>query len=496
MTSRLTRRVVLGGLAATAGSMALASAPSSSVRPRPRGEAGLASTPSAPKALVSQSESLVKKAALSGDVGFAVVDVKSGEVLETRMGTVPLPPASTLKTVTSLYALDRLGPQHRFRTQVLVTGALRNGRVEGDLILVGGGDPTLDTDGLADLAVLVREAGIHEVTGAFKVYDGALPRGDRIDTEQPEHVSYNPAFGGLNLNYNRVHFEWKRTQDSYEISMEARATRFAPSTNVASMAVVDRKTPVFDHWSNGNRDNWSVARFALGSEGARWLPVRYPALYAGDVFRTLARSNGLVLQPATIIHALPEGTFIAEVASEPLQPILKDMLKYSTNLTAEISGLTASLSSRGVPSLERSAWRMSVFARNLGAEDAIFKDHSGLNYDNGITPAGMARVLAANASLAEMLKTVNLSAGKSLPAPKGVTAHAKTGTLNFVSSLAGFIETTRGRKLAFAFLSADTARRDAIPLAERESPAGAKSWANRSRNLQRDLIRNWADIYA
>ena len=47
---------------------------------------------------------------------------------------------------------------------------------------------------------------------------------DRIDGGQPEHVAYNPSYGGLNLNFNRVHFEWKKRQDDYEVTMQARAT--------------------------------------------------------------------------------------------------------------------------------------------------------------------------------------------------------------------------------------------------------------------------------
>ena len=68
---------------------------------------------------------------------------------------------------------------------------------------------------------------------------------------------------------------------------------------------------------------------------------------------------------------------------------------------------------------------------------------------------------------------------------------AKTGTLNFVSSLAGFVTVPGGRDLAFAIFTADTARRDAIPPAERERPPGSKSWARRSRRLQKQLIREW-----
>ncbi len=492
MTRGLTRRVVLGGLVASAGSMGLAGAPLTSVRPLPRGTAPV---PAAPKKLLSRTEELVRAANLGGDVGFAVTDVQSGEVLEARLGSTFLPPASTLKTVTALYALERLGPDHRFPTSVLVTGPVRAGRLDGDLVLIGGGDPTLDTDRLAELAVMVREAGIREVAGAFKVYGAALPRADRIDTDQPEHVSYNPSFGGLNLNFNRVHFEWKRAQDDYEITMQARALRFRPSTSVASMAIVDRKSPVFDHWSNGERDNWSVARRALGRDGARWLPVRYPARYAGDVFRTLARSNGIVLKPAELVTTAPEGSVVATVESDPLRPLLHGMLKYSTNLTAEVAGMSASASDGPVETMDASARQMAAYARAQGSGFVMFKDHSGLNYESAITPSGMSRILASNPEVLPLLKSVNLSLGKDRPAPAGVDVVAKTGTLNFVSSLAGFI-LGGPRALSFAIFTADTARRDAIPPAERERPPGSRGWARRSRQLQKELIRDWAQRYA
>lgn len=491
MSSQFTRRTVLAGLVSTASGAAFARAPDVSPRPLARGDAPV--LPARPKKLVGPSEALVQRANLGGEVGFALADVRTGKMIESRLGNTPLPPASTLKAVTAVYALDHLGPEHRFRTRLLATGPVSNGKIDGHLVLVGGGDPTLDTDRLAELAVALREAGITEVKGKFLVWADALPRTDRIDGNQPEHVAYNPAVSGMNLNFNRVHFEWTRLRDDqYKMTLQARSRNYRPDTRVASMSIVDRRAPVYDHWSNGVQDHWTVARRALGKEGARWLPVRYPAEYAGDVFRTLARANGVVLSPPAVIGDLPEGVVIAEVESAPLTPMLQDMLKYSTNLTAEAVGLAASINAGPRPtSLAHSGIRMSAMMSDkyrLG--DTRFRDHSGLGYASAVSPEDMVRILCANAHIAPLLKTVNLAVGNK-SAPKNVEARAKTGTLNFVSSLAGYIE-VGDRMLCFAILTGDTARRDAIPPEQRERPSGARGWSRRSRQLQRELIRNWA----
>ena len=71
---------------------------------------------------------------------------------------------------------------------------------------------------------------------------------------------------------------------------------------------------------------------------------------------------------------------------------------------------------------------------------------------------------------------------------------AKTGTLNFVSGLTGYVATPDGRELIFAIYAADVARRDAVPMAEREEPAGGVAWARRARILQSRLIAHWAGV--
>ncbi len=118
------------------------------------------------------ADALVAQAKLGGRVGFAVADVATGKRLEQGDPELGQPPASVAKALTAAYGLDILGPEFRFETQVVATGSVKDGVVQGDLILVGGGDPTLNTDDLAGLATKLKQAGITAITGDFKVWGG------------------------------------------------------------------------------------------------------------------------------------------------------------------------------------------------------------------------------------------------------------------------------------------------------------------------------------
>ena len=113
--TRLTRRFILTGMLGGLVGRALAEAPMVSPRPPARPlRVGAVSAPSAAE--------LIRAAGLGGRVGFVVADARTGLVLESSDGDLPMPPASTAKIVTSLYALDRLGPGHRFGTRLIATG--------------------------------------------------------------------------------------------------------------------------------------------------------------------------------------------------------------------------------------------------------------------------------------------------------------------------------------------------------------------------------------
>ncbi|WP_298844181.1 D-alanyl-D-alanine carboxypeptidase/D-alanyl-D-alanine-endopeptidase [uncultured Roseobacter sp.] len=486
----LTRRGLLAGAAASLAAPVLGQGLLTSPRPVLRGG------PRLPEADV-----LVREAGISGDVVFAVADATTGEVLEARGKDMPIAPASVTKAITALYALDVLGASHRFRTRLMATGPVTDGILDGNLILAGGCDPTLDTRDLALLAARLKEAGIREVRGGFVVHEGPVLSVRAIDPGQPDHVGYNPAVSGIALNFNRVHFEWKRVSGDYTITMDARTGKYRPDVDIARMSIADRGQPVYTYRDADGRDNWTVARGALGREGARWLPVRRPGLYAGEVFATLARSNGIVLKPPAVISILPPAKEVAAVESAPLSEVLQGMLKFSTNLSAEMVGLAATYARAGqVPTLAASAREMNRWAQeNLGMVGPAFADHSGLGSASRISAVDMVRGLSALGHaelLRPLLKPVKLldAAGRTTN-NHPVKADAKTGTLNFVSGLAGYATATGGRELVFAIFSADEDIRASLTQDQRERPPGGRTWANRSRRLQRRLIMRWGSAF-
>lgn len=490
----ISRRILLGALLSGASlrSLAWAEPPKTSPRPKLRGDTGSAAPVS------GAADRLVDAAKLGGVVSYMVVDRATGTVLEERMPQMRLPPASVAKAVTALYALDRLGPKFRYRTRVLATGPLVGGIVQGDLVLVGSGDPTLQTDQLGDLAAALAARGVKGITGRYLTWDAALPRIERIDPDQPVQVGYNPAVGGLNLNFNRVHFGWKKASGGgWGLAMDARGERFVPQVRMARVKVVERDLPVFTYSAQATEEDWTVASTALGAEGSRWLPVRLPGLYVAEVFQTLVRAQGIKLPPVQMVAVEPKGQEMSALESAPLTEILRDMLKFSTNITAEAVGLRAS----GAGDLASSGAAMTQWVQTRFGVQSAFVDHSGLGSASRITAADMVKILvqakAQGAGLQPLLRELGMRDDKG----KAIKDHpvrivAKSGTLNFVSGLVGHVVPPKGKDLVFAIFSADLPRRDALSTAQRESPPGGPEWTQRARRLQGQLIHRWATTYA
>lgn len=432
---------------------------------------------------------IIAAARLGGAVGYGVCDIQSARVLGGARADMPLPPASVTKAVTALYALGRLGGAHRFATQILATGPAAGGVVQGDIILAGGGDPSFDTDRLGDLVAVLAQSGLRGVTGRFAVWGGALPFAARIADDQPDYVGYNPSISGMMLNFNRAQFVWGAGGDAAALAVNAEGARFNPPVGVIAVRAAARDAPLFRY---DGPDSWSVAAAALDKAGSRWLPVRAPAAYAGDVMRALAQAHGITLPAATEITELPSGArVLVQDQSAPLPDMLRAMLRFSTNITAEAVGLSASRA-RG---LAPSAQAMTQWAQQSYGMQARFVDHSGLGIASLCTPEDMMALMqgaAAEGALLPLLRERGITRDGRDDEGGDIRIYAKSGTLNFVSNLAGFVRAPSGRMLGFAIFAADTARRAALPLDQREDPAGGSAWAARARRMQKQMLAAWA----
>lgn len=486
------------GLSVLAGA-AIADAPLTAFRPEARPDALPPPRPGKRLRARPSPEEFVTDARLGGDVAYVLSDARTGRIVQSRQADTPMPPASVTKSVTALYALDALGAGHRFRSRVMGSAPVVDGILEGDLVLVGGGDPVLDTEDLASLAAAVKQAGLLEVRGRFLVDAGLLPRIREIDPGQLPHLGYNPSISGLNLNFNRVHFQWTPQGGSYTVTMDARTENYRPAVRVSRMRVADRSVPVYTYEDGGDFDSWTVAKGALGGGGTRWLPVRQPELYAGEVFASLMRSHGIVLNVPEIGEATPSSVEIAGHDSPPLTDIIRDMLKYSTNLTAEVIGMAAT-AARGLRSgsLSSSAAVMSDWLAVTFGVSSTFADHSGLSDASRITATEMVAILThpeSQAQLEPLLKSITLRDVEGTPlADPPADVLAKTGTLNFVSALSGYLRSTSGSNLAFTIFTGNLDLRAEVEGSQDELPPGASAWNGRSKRMQQRLLQHWAAL--
>lgn len=497
-TRRDALRLLLAGSAVALACPALARAPERSLRP-PARLAARAITASSGAA--RSIDALLAEANLGGRVGFAVIDLRTGQVLESRAPDTGLPPASVAKAATAAYALDALGPSARFEARIMATAPISGGVLRGDLVLVGGGDPTLDTDALARMAQNLHAAGLRRVEGRFLVDETALPRIDQIANDQPVQAGYNPTISGLNLNFNRVHFEWQRRQGQMVLSMDARGSRETPPVSVIGIEMRARDVPVYTYSGSGTREMWTVAASALNQNGSRWLPVRRPGFYTGDVLRALCAARGVTLPAPQNGRAASGATVLVRHQSASMSEVLRGMLRHSTNLTAETLGLSASASrgQRG-QSLAQSAGAMNGWlAQAHGVQGLGFVDHSGLGEAARVTPVALAQMFRAlrGTAMPDLLRAHPMrdAQGREIP-NHPLQVRAKTGTLNFVSALGGYFTAPGGREMAFAVLCADLPRRQALRADERDRPAGGRAWSGRARALQQALIERWAVTYA
>jgi serine-type D-Ala-D-Ala carboxypeptidase/endopeptidase (penicillin-binding protein 4) len=409
----------------------------------PDGKSGRLPTRSGLAAALSP---LLASPALGPGVGAVVTDPVSGRVLFSSGGDSFLTPASTTKLATSVAALTVLGPGARFTTRVVAQG----NRAPGNIVLVGGGDPTL-----------------------------AAGNPPASQYPQPATLAALAAATAHALRAARV----TSVRLGYDTSLYA-----GPGT-----------APGWDpnDVSTGNVTPVSALEVDQGRLTARGSPqdADDPANYrprspdsaaeAAHVFALFLEAHGIRVRgdvrPEKAAQGAPE---LAQVRSPPLSEIVEWMLVESNNDIAEALARHVAIATGAPATFSGGAGAVRAVLRRLGLTGGIRTvDGSGLSHQDAITPAALAQLIALAASPAHPdLRPVitglpvagfsgTLSAAEDrfvtkLSAPAVGLVRAKTGTLRNVRALAGLVVDADGRLLAFAFMI------DRVPAATMTASAG------------------------
>lgn len=392
------------------------------------GQDGQAPTAAGVSAAIS---SLVKAAALGADVNVSVLDGPTGEVLFEQDADVPTTPASTTKVLTAATVLASRGTAYRLSTRAVA------GAEPGEVVLVGGGDPTLSINA-----------------------EGQFPGAARLD-ELAEQVK--AALGGQKPTKVTIDLslysgpEMGKGWDSDLISGGQVALIQPLMTNAG------RITPV--HHEVGGDPRFSDPALSAGKAFAKLLGVSESNVKEGT-----APAASTASASASASATVSAGSELGVVQSPPLVHVVDWMLQQSDNVIAEAMARQVALAAGQEASFDGASAAMAAKLQELGlpADESILYDGSGLSRFNGISPSLLTEVLSLamngdNGQLSSLfgglpvagwsgtLRT-RFATPESNQAGRGVV-RAKTGSLTGVNTMAGELVTADGRILLFAILA-------------------------------------------
>ncbi|GMV39919.1 MAG: peptidase M15 [Myxococcales bacterium] len=426
----------------------------------------------APAGLAKALDAIVADGAIGkARVGAAVMDVTSGELWYGHDGDGRYNVASNAKLLTTAAALLALGPDATFPTEVY--GSPELGAIQGDLVIRGRGNPKLMAKDIAHIANAIKAAGVRRVTGGVVVDDSlfggaSLPPGyDLKDTDE----AYRCSIGALTMEYGAIAVTFK---PGASVGSPARVS-VAPDggdvdfSNQAS--TVQGKEERLTVRARGTADGRTLVTVTgtIGVANKGGLVRRRvddPGLVTGRVLREALRRRGITVEGDVVRGRAPEAEPpMITVPSPTVAALAKDCNEWSNNHMAEVLLLHVGAASAGAPgTAAKGAAAITKLLEAAGATGG-FEIHNGSGLYGGqfMAPRHMVAFLRHVWGLEKVREPFLASlpvAGKTgtlkgRMAKTGGRVHAKTGTLDDVITLSGYVKTQGGRWLAFAVLVND-----------------------------------------
>jgi serine-type D-Ala-D-Ala carboxypeptidase/endopeptidase (penicillin-binding protein 4) len=411
----------------------------------------------------------------SAHVSVEIASLEDGRAIYSRSADDALNPASNTKLVTAATALLRLGPEFRFTTEYFSERPLQRGRA-GTLYVRGRADPTLNTERLAAQAADLWHRGVRQVKDVVldDSYFDAEAWGPGWEQEASDKA-YAAPVGALSLNHNVVAIyvtPGARVGAPARVELEPEvAEYFHLAAHIVTVRMNGRKKLRPHTFAEPEGTRVTVdGRVPLKAEPVvMYRRVTDPTFYFGKSLKALLRQRGIRVTGKVKRGPVPQDApLLASFDSQELADVVRDMNKASSNFIAEMLLKTLGAEMKGAPG----TWPKGVsVAEDLLAELGVAKgsyqlrNGSGLNDTNRFSAHQMTTLLVAVwrrfPVAADFVSSLGIAArdGTLRQRMEGTDAagrlRAKTGTLDKVTALSGFVQSVGGERFAFSILVND-----------------------------------------
>lgn len=413
------------------------------------------------------------------EIGIAVQSLETGDWLYEKDADTKLIPASVSKVFTAYTALKKLKPTAVFSTRVYTTGTLKDGLLTGDVYLRGGGDPSLTSERMWMLVNELKRSGIRAIEGNM-VADSGYYDEEKNPSSRPKYLrdqAYNAPVGALSFNFNTTTIFVRPAEAPGE-----RPVVFTDPEN-SYIDVVNQATTGSDGSSmtlNVSRTNFVEGDLgdtvllkgsipADAKEQRFYRNIVNPALYTLHMFKTFWEARGLKFTGQTKEGSVPAGAkLVLEFDSMPLWHVVWGMNKFSNNFVADQILKKVGAEVQGAPgSIEKGLATMRDVLSDIGIRpgDYTISDGSGLTRETRVTPRQVVKVLRAAhkdfGMMPEFVASFGIAGEDGTLRNRMPTEElqgqlrAKTGSIDGVAALAGYVPTANGELVAFAILFND-----------------------------------------
>ena len=373
----------------------------------------------------------------------------------------PVNPASLMKLLTTFSALELLGPAWSWTTPVWLEGTVKDGVLDGNLVVKGSGDPKFVVERVWLLLKRLQRAGVREIRGDI-VLDRSgfnVPEQNPADFDGEPLRPYNVRADALLLNYKALTFTFTpdaaRGVASIGVDLPLAGVRFDGSVPLTGGPCEDWRGALRPDLSDPTRARFTGSLAAACGEKTWALAYPDPKSYNERALLGLWNEMGGKLLGTVRDGQAPATRPSFELASPALAEVVRDINKFSNNVMAQQLFLTLALTQRGSgsPELARELLRQWV-AERLGSAGAglVIDNGSGLSRESRVSAQLLARLLQvawASPVMPELMSSLPVSGIdgtlKRSRASLG-RAHLKTGSLRDVNGVAGYVLSNSGRR--------------------------------------------------